>query len=107
MKENKLFVEFVEFCKAQDPEKEIDHSNWKSCAVGEFAASKGVVFPEGYLCGDTESEIHARSFIENLSGLEYNELKELYEEDSLWFVLNDKWVSPRTYGKLVEFLSKF
>lgn len=49
MQDKQLFKEFVEFCESQDDYKLINHSTWKTCAVGEFALTKGVIFQEGFL----------------------------------------------------------
>lgn len=40
---NKPFTNaFIEFVNAQDPNKTIDHSLWRTCAVGQFADSLGM-----------------------------------------------------------------
>lgn len=33
---------FVEFVNSRDPEEEIDHSSWHSCAVGDFVTAEEV-----------------------------------------------------------------
>jgi len=44
--EQKLLDGFIEFVNNQDPEREIDHSGWSSCAVGEYFLYKGLGRPD-------------------------------------------------------------
>ena len=34
------FLAFIDFVEDQDPKRKIDHFNWDTCAVGDFAAEE-------------------------------------------------------------------
>jgi len=33
------YDDYVKFCKEQDPNKEIDHTGWSTCSIGEYLES--------------------------------------------------------------------
>ncbi len=106
-----LFQEFVNFCDNQPKDKEIDHSSWESCAVGEFALSKfGVVsIEEDYLLDDgrtlhMEPEIH--SILSCLFGERFCE--EAKDNPLLDSIANcGGFNSHHTYGEFTQFLKEY
>lgn len=93
-----LFHEFVEFCKAQPEDKVIDHSSWRTCAVGEFIVHKGISNmeePYGYWNNEDTSEL-----IEIL-GVRGNK-----GEDTLSRRLEDSDL-PETYGEFTKLLETY
>lgn len=95
-----LFKEFVNFCDSQPKGKEIDHEYWNTCAVGEFARTKGLRVPKGFI--EQGSKGKFVSFIEGLVGLEYDSI----EDSRLGYaIVGNK--PHNTYGEFTQFLKQY
>jgi len=73
---------FKDFINSQDPNRNIDHDTWYTCATGEYLESGNDYSPE------------LRAFTDML-------LEEYY---ALWTALNEKWERFPTYKELQEFI---
>lgn len=86
MQDKPLFNQFIAFCESQPEDKKIDHSSWRSCAVGKFADSVGIT-----------DEYLSVSFVPELLGTyPANLYKKL-----------DLGDCPNTYGEFTKFLKAF
>jgi hypothetical protein len=104
MRNEQLFNEFVQFCDSQPKDKVIDHSYWSSCAVGQFATSKGVSVPNGYILPSDCNDF--TGFVEQLFGEPY---KDVGENESNQLTYKIVWTDgiPKSYGRFTEFLKKY
>ena len=77
-RDDRLFEGFVEFCKSQPPEKPVNHYEWESCAIGEFAEHLGNPFDTLDFCEWPKKVLGTGkiydSFNQGLSGKNYGEL---------------------------------
>lgn len=76
-----MLAEFIKFCKSQTG-RNIDNTFWSTCAIGEFASTKGIsmkwqcptdVFPE---------------LMDELTSLKIGTLVNIYEDDVIKFDVN-------------------
>lgn len=106
LEQNKeLFLEFVAFCESQPEDKEIDHNNWASCAVGQFAESKGLKVAPVYYDITNDSElVPFENFITELQGEPINDTYCLVHPLSKWL---NKVSLPDTYGEFTKQLKTF
>jgi len=105
MRNEKLFLEFISFCESQPEDKEINHQGWGTCAVGEFAASRGLVVGDVYCDGSYDEDFEPfRDFIETLQGEPINDREYLTSDLSKWLC---KINLPKTYGEFTKELKTF
>jgi hypothetical protein len=119
MQDKQLFKEFVAFCQSQPKDKPIDHSSWKTCAVGDFAATKGLSIQSGVICLTEKSKAlnpdlplitpEERIFFESLIGeltdhwINASSLLRLLASGKRYLLGPD----IATYGEFSDILSKF
>lgn len=88
-----IFDEFLKFCSEQNPETEIDHETFYTCALGEFSRSKDVSADE--VLRDIRSEIRIAAG-EDLSQEFYMTIGNAEDDHDL-----------STYGGLTDWLNRF
>jgi len=110
MQDKELSNQFITFCESQPEDKGIDHSSWRSCAVGEFTLSKfHQISPvEDYPLEDG-CILHIEPEIRQiLSGLFGDRFCEDYEGNPVLseiVELNEK-TKLHTYGEFTKFLKQ-
>lgn len=112
MQDKELFKEFVTFCQAQPEDKFIDHSDWSTCAMGEFAGSKNIsltnitdIFDE-VNGSETEIDPELDSFVGRVIGIKPSKIG--YDiEGELISTLASVGNELETYGEFTEFVEKF
>lgn len=93
MRNEKLFQEFIAFCESQPEDKEINHSYWCTCAVGEFLSSKNLHM-------DRQSASWNTPELEQLLG---------DSESVLFKAVGGSWgnIPSKTYGEFTKFLKQY
>lgn len=106
MQNKELFKEFVAFCQAQPADKSIDNDSWESCAVGEFALTKGVNVADKTWVGYSYISPELNIFIGELLGdIPSNGLG--FSENALTKTMACRTLCPKHYGVLAELLQQF
>lgn len=98
-----LFIEFVNYCESQPIEKRIDHSTWESCAVGEFARTKGILVGPVFVDSD-DYNLTFKNFIRDLQGEEINDTSKLVNPVSKYL---HRCNLPNNYGEFTKFLKQY
>lgn len=100
----KLQAEFKQFVKEQSAEEKIDNSNWVTCAIGEFAESKGWLIVHGFsyeLLGYDCLDDFAQSLvIGEIVGIVGRAIKPKNKNEEVYDNLNNGFY--KTYGELAQ-----